>query len=371
MRQWWLLVGSVTLFVLSLLITVVFFFWFVYFLDAIQRKWKFYKSELKCLQRENFDIQQQTLVYNAKTEFVKNIFLFTLNLVEWLAFIFARFGYVVYFTHQFYEDEINNNQSLPLNEHSSFVVLNITTGNITIQYSVYSFLYLTNVFFVLSLILVASLCMFLAARIARKSWIKSNRIPHLIAFFLVCLIINQTLVSFCSSQIISNWFTTLLVTASFFIAIKQYKQLRMVIGWTIVDLFVYRKKGTMEKQIQMKRKFTRLFTIVCTGILILILSEFLSTIVHTLFLILRKKDTTGIDISLCKKSTFKLPVVKDIFTVLFYIKFAIELLGNLFIFIPYVVHGLSTMYAVMWRLYKGKTGYKTHFHIELRAPFIS
>ena len=371
MRQWWLLVGSVILSVLSLLTTVVFFFWFVYFLDAIRRKWKFYKNELRCLQGESFDIQQQTLVYNARTEFVKNIFLFFLNLVEWVAFIFARLAFILYFLHEFSQDEGNDHQSTHLDAQPFFSLINITTGSIKIKFSVYSFLFLTNDCFVLSLILMASLCMYLAARIARKSWIKSDKIPFLIAFFLVCLIINQILASFCSSHIFADWFTVILITASFIISLRQYRKLRMVIGWTIVDLFVYRKKRAMTKQVKMKQKFVKLFTIVWTGIILLILSQFLSTVVHTLMLILRKKDTTDIDFSLCKNSIFILPVINDIFAVIFYIKFAIELLGNLFIFIPYVVHGLSTMYTVMWRLYKGKTGYKTHFHNELRSPLIS
>ena len=370
MNQWGLLSVVVTLFIVSLLTTFVFCFWYVYLLDVIRRKWKFYKNEFRCLQQGASDIQQQTLAYNAKTEFVKNILLFFLNQTEWMAFIFARIGNILFFTLEFYHDEINHYHSLHFNVFSFISVFNITTVEINIEFSVFSFLFLTNICFVMSLILVASLCMYLSARIAQTSWIKSNKIPHLIFFFLLCCIINQLLAVFCSTQIIADWFAALLVITSFCIALKQYMKLQMVINWKIVDLGICHDKRSMMKQIRIKRKFTRLFTLISTGIFLLSSSQLLNTFIRTLMLILREKDNTNFDISLCKKSIFTLPMDNYIFWLLFRVIFAIEMLGNLFIFIPYVCDGLSTMYLMMWRLCKGRTGFKTHFHNEIHAPLI-
>ena len=71
-----------------ILYTVVFLFWFIYLIDAIKRKRGYYKATLRCLERE-FDPHQQTLAYNAKTELVKFVFLFCLNLIEWIGFTAA------------------------------------------------------------------------------------------------------------------------------------------------------------------------------------------------------------------------------------------------------------------------------------------
>ena len=369
MNQWWLLVGSITLLIVSLLTTVVFCFWFVYLFDAIRRKWKFYKNELRCLQQGTSDVQQQTLAYNAKTELVKNILLFFLNLTEWMAFIFARVGYIYHFIHEIFQ-EGNHHQSVYLIADSFFAVLNITTGTIKLKFSFLSFLFLTNIFFVMSIILVASLCMYLAARIGRKSWIKSNRIPHLIVFFLVCSIINHLLASFCSSLIVSHWITVLLVIASVCIALKQYRKLKMVMGWTIVDLYVCRKKTSMAKQVKIRRRFTRLFTLIWTGIFLLSLDQFLGTIIKTLMLIFRQKNTTSFDISLCESIYFLTPTFKDILFALFACKFVLGGVGASFIFISYIGYGLFTMCIMLWRLYRGKTEYKTHYHNEIYAPLI-
>ena len=96
---------------MSILLTFVFCLWFVYLLNTIRRKWKFYKNELRCLKQGTNGVQQQTLAYNAKTELVKNIMLFFLNLIEWIAFIIARMGYMIYFA----EKLLHHSQSRDLN----------------------------------------------------------------------------------------------------------------------------------------------------------------------------------------------------------------------------------------------------------------
>ena len=75
--------------VLGILTTIVFCFWFVYLLDALRRKWKIYRRVLKCLQEGVLDLQQHMLIHNSKTELVKNVFLFFMNIVEWSGFLLA------------------------------------------------------------------------------------------------------------------------------------------------------------------------------------------------------------------------------------------------------------------------------------------
>ena len=50
---------------------------------------------------------------------------------------------------------------------------------------------------------------------------------------------------------------------------------------------------------------------------------------------------------------------------------SIVLIGSLFIFVPYTGYGLCTMFVILWRLLKGKTGYRTHFPVQLIVPLIS
>ena len=65
------------------LYTFVFCFWFIYLVDAMKRKRSFYKATLRCVEGES-DPHEQMLAYNAKTQLVKFVFLFVLNLVEWV-----------------------------------------------------------------------------------------------------------------------------------------------------------------------------------------------------------------------------------------------------------------------------------------------
>ena len=370
MHHLYLLIGSVTLLIVSILTTFVFCFWSVYLLDAIHRKWKFYKNELRCLQQGTVDVQQQTLAYNAKTELVKNIFLFFLNLTEWLAFIIARIRYVVYFAHELSHEKQTDSQSF--NAYSFVNTINIKTEKIKMNQNtaLYSFFFLRNIFFVFGLIIVACLCMYLAARIARKSWITSNLIPHLIIFFLGCSVIDQVLASFCFSKLIADWFTVVLVAASLCISFTQYRKLEMVIDWTIVDLSLFDVRS-MKKQVKKKEIFTTMFTFIWVGVFLLSFSQLLDTILHTLFLAFREKNDSFLDINLCEISDFVYPAFNYIFRALLDVEFVMELIGNIFIFIPYGLHGLLKMYLIMWRFCGGKTGYRTHFRYGVNTSLIS
>ena len=255
-----LLFGLISLVVIAfvcLLTTIVFCFWFVYLLDAIRSKWKFYKNALRCLQQENFDSQQQILVYNAKTEFVKNVFLFVMNFIEWLALIFICVAYIIYIARVLIDcqegNTITNN-----NTNSSHYLMQMpciitkivafripSTGRV--------FISLAHNCAVLSLVLIASLCMYLANRFSQCSWISSANIPYLISLSILYQVVSQIIASFCSFLIIAELFNLFLFTVSTLFALKQYRKLLMVINWTIVDLRVSANNLLLKRQIRMKR----------------------------------------------------------------------------------------------------------------------
>ena len=369
MSQWWFLIFSVILGIISLLITVVFCFWFIYLLGAIRHKWSIYRAALRSFQQGECDDQQQMRAYNAKTELVKNVFLFFLNLVEWISCIFARIAYALNFTLQYSQPEINED-NYQNESQQFFAVLDIPQSNVKFSLSAYSFLFLPNNLLVLSLILVASLCMYLAARNARKSWIKSKYIPHLICSSILFLIAIQIIAIFCSIHILADFCNIVLVTISVIIALKQYMKLRMVINWTIVDLSITLRRKQLAKQVKMRQNFIRYFSLIWIGTFMLISCEYLRALLHTLVIIFRNDGITNISISLCENSHFSTPAINDILTVLFFSKFVLGMLGASFIFIPYIVYGLSTMCIILSRKYRGKTGYRTHYHNEVYAPLI-
>ena len=222
----------------------------MYLIEAIRRKWNIYRRALGCLQQGDCDLQQQILTYSSKTEFVKNVFLFFMNLVEWTGIMLAcilivptYIDYTQYLTHK--------NQSMIILGRSIYVYFSSNiSGTLFLESS--SFPNLHNISFVLSIILIASLCMYLAARYAQKSWIKSDKIPFMIGIFLVGEILTQIAASFCYTHVIAMWCDVLLLTASLIIAFQQYRKLIMIINWLIVDLKVCNNTTLLRRQIRMK-----------------------------------------------------------------------------------------------------------------------
>ena len=369
MLSWWMIACSILAASISLVTTIVFCFWSVYLIDAIRQKRKSYQKTILRIKEGYNDEQQHNLAYDAKTEYVKNIFLFIQNFVEWIAFIFARIGYVLYLIekyHHHYERPTHN-----ASEYISYGIQYTLQDETQSNYSfAYSFLFLPETLNVVSLTLLASLCMYLASRQARISWIKSTQIPYLIGFFLICCVIIQILASFCSLHVIADWFSAILMTVSFIIAFKQYRKLKMVINWSIVDLDVSQRKMLKNRQIKMKKHFTRIFMCIWAGFTLLLICTYLMAVFHTLVIVFHEVDNSPYPLSLCHRSTFSNPVFNIILSIIFYTKFIFGILGISCIFIPYVGYGLSTMCMVLWRLWKGRTGYRTHFHNQLRSPLV-
>ena len=355
-------------FLLLVFTTIVSCFWFIYLIEAIRRKWNIYRRALGCLQQGDCDLQQQILTYNSKTEFVKNVFLFFMNLVEWTGFVLAcilivpsYIDYTQYPTHK--------NQSMI--RLGIYVYFSSNSSGTLVSES-FNLPYLDNISFVLSMILVASLCMYLAARYAQKSWIKSDKIPFMIGVFLVGEILTQIAASFCYTHVIAMWCDVFLLTASLLIAFQQYRKLIMVINWLIVDLKVCNNRTLLRRQVRMKRNFTRILRLILTGAALVIMSQYVEDILLTSFIIFRENEHSSFYkyLSLCEFSHLSNPDVGYIFIILYWIKITLRLIGLSFILVPYIGYSLLAMCTILWRLCRGKTGYKTHYRNPLFVPLI-
>ena len=326
-----------------ILYTVVFWFWFIYLIDAIKRKRGYYKATLRCLERE-FDPHQQTLTYNAKTEFVKFVFLFCLNLIEWIRFNAAITTCIL--------NAVWDYQQEPSEKGKWYYKLQVPP----LPYNMCLVNFLTTL---------GSLCMYLSARYAQKSWIKSNRIPYWICFFLLSSIVSQILIIISHTHIIGMWCDEIIDVVCVIFAWKQYRKLDMVLRWFIVDLRVSGEMELLEKHVKMKHRFNRIFTTIWMAITCVLLASLIDLLSHTTQFILLKDNHSFLDKLL--NST----LLESIYTTIaFSITECIILVAFLFFFIPYIGYGLCTMSVLLWRLFRGKTGYRTHFPVHLTKSLI-
>ncbi|KAI6647897.1 hypothetical protein LOD99_8358 [Oopsacas minuta] len=332
------------------LYTIAFCFWCIYLFDAIKHKRRYYKSALRCLQGEH-DLHQKIKAYNAKTELVKYVYLFCMNLVEWIGVIFGLVAYLIPIIQE-YVNIASTNQ----------VYRGILWGHNLPD--------INNVSLMLNSILIGCLCMYLAARQAQKSWVKANRIPIIICIFLLCSTAIQIMVSISYIRIIGLWFDQVLVSIALMFAFKQYRKLKMVINWTIIDLQVMQRKKLLTEQIRMKRVFTITFCFIWIGALTILASDYIRAISRTIQVISREYDASVFYLSLCENSTYSHPDIGKGITILTGIDVLLGTIGCLIIFIPYTGYGLITMFVIQWRLCRGMTGYRTHFKNPLYAPLI-
>ena len=335
-----------------LVYTIVFCFWFIYLIDAMKRKRSFYKTTLRCIEGES-DPHEQILAYNAKTDLVKFVSLFCLNLVEWVGVSFCGIALVLHFVGD-YRQEFPANHSLSVPGEWD-TKLNIP--------------YIHNTCVVVTMAIIGSLCMYLSAKYAQRSWIISNGIPFWICFLLFSSIVAEILVTLCYTHIVGIWCDIMLVTLSVIFAWKQYKKLNMVLQWSIVDLRVSGDIKLLEKHVRMKRRFNRIFTTIWIGISCILVSEYTNVLSQTAQVILRMSTHSITGRFLCETTRYS-HFDSYLFAFLYLLEGSLTIIGSLFIFIPYISYGLCTMYVVLWRLFKGKTGYRTHFQVQLIAPLI-
>ena len=366
LQPWLIIICLVILILIYFLITIVFCFWSVYLLDAIKRKWKINRNALRCIQSGDNDSVQQIIVYDSKTEFVKYVFLFFMNLVEWLALVPGTTFFLLNYTKLIQENSPNYQSSV------NPEAFNNSTENSELYLNINSSLYyppIGNFFFLLGQSLVASMCMYLSKRFAQKSWIKSDKIPILIVTFTLYGILLQILSLFCTINLIASWFDRLCLTVAFIILLKEFRKLRMVVNWSIVDLKVSHNYSLLKRQIKMKKIFTKTFIVICVGVIFLLTSQFLYTIKLTMIIVLRDENNSSY-ISICECSHISHPEIISIFKVLNWLNLISGLIGGLIIVCQFIGYGLSTMCVILWRLIRGKTGYKTHFNNELFVSLI-
>ena len=354
-----------------LLTTIVFCFWFVYLLDAIRRKWKFFKNALRCLQQENFDSQQQILIYNSKTEFVKNVFLFVMNFIEWLALISSCIAYVINIAEITIlgcqeGNKVTNNITNP-SHYPIQIPCSIKIAAFRIPFLVLIFISLSQFCTVLSFVLISSLCKYLANRLSQCSWITSDNIPYIIALCILYQVVYQIIALFCSFLIIAEFANVFLLTVSTLFALKQYRKLLMVINWTIVDLRVSGNNLLLKKQIKSKKILIQVFTFIWIGSILVIVYQFIRFFLLLVLIVSQSYSSSEIDISLCQDSHTHIPVMTHIFYILSIANQILIIIGIVIIYTPYIGYGLSTMFVVLRRLYTGKSAYRTHYRNPLYA----
>ena len=318
----------------------------------MKRKRIFYKTTLRCVEGES-DPHQQMLAYNAKTELVKFVSLFCLNLVEWGGVTFWGISLILHFIGD-YKQEFPRNHSLSVPEEWE-TKLNIP--------------YFHNTCVLVSMAIIGNLCMYLSAKYAHKSWIKSNRNSLWICFFLLNSVGTQFLVIICYTHIIGIWCDIMLLTLSVIFAWKQYRKLNMVLQWSIIDLRVKGDIELLEKHVRMKRRFNRIFMTIWIGVSCILVSEYMNVISQTAQILLRMSNHSFTGRLFCETALYS-HLDSYVFAFLYVLEGSLTIIGSLFIFIPYIGYGLCTMYVLLWRLFKGKTGYRTHFHVQLITPLI-
>ena len=323
----------------------------------MRRKWKFYRNASDCLERDENN-QEEIVAYNAKTEFTKYVFLFVINLLEWVTMITVALNFIPNIILR-YDDIVSNGEHFvdwSDESDSSEQKDRIRHFLASLPFRNWSISCL-----ILSLVLIASLCMYLAARQAKLSWMKSNKFPYLIAFFLISLIVTQTISGIYSDVyiLIRELCYILLFISAFVILVKQYRKLLMVISWSIVDLKISGNIHLFKKQIQMKRRFKRVFKFIFTFYIILLPTFILALMLGVISVYLKQTDTI-------KRKTVEF--FHHTCYALYLVQCIIILMAFMFFYIPYNGFGISTMCVILWRLINGKSGYKTHFKNPVNTP---
>ena len=339
--------------VILVLVTIVFCFWCIYILDAIRRKWKFYRNSSNRLLERDGDSQEEILAYNAKTEFVKYVFLFFINLLEWATVVSMGFNFLPNLILEYYihspisHGNFSQDHELQHSKHEHIEMKHFLSS--------LPFFYWGICCIILSLVLIASLFMYLAARQAKLSWIKSNKVPYLIVFFLISLIITPTISAINSTTFTLTYlYNTLLLTLALLFLVKQYRKLLMVINWSIIDLQISGNTYLLQKQIRMRSRFTRIFKLFFIGYIFVLPTVILGMAVKLGLLFFEQRKSTRI-----------FEVYSDIYDVFYLVAIIVGLTGTMIMFIPYIGFGFSTMCRILWRLINGTTGYKTHFKYPL------
>ena len=344
-----------------LLVTFVYFFWFVYLLQDVINKRTYFKVALGRMQTPD-DSYQQHVVYNAETKYIRTLYLFSLNIVEWLALTFFTAAFVYLYLRIGQSCSSISNPGNHCSSHSLQTAL--------LNSSIYSNLIIFGYnLLLLSMTLIASLCNYLTARYAKKSWIKSDRIPYFTTLVLVIMLVAQILTLFCFLTLIVRYVHLVILAIALGVAIQQSRRLRMVIQWVIVDLEISKTDWySLKKFKEMNKRLKILFTILWLGVGFIFSSMFFGNIQIGTELILQLIFETNKFHSLCTLHNTYLPS---------YITTVFDLLVNLccltgitLVYTPYICSGMFTVSVLFWRRVSGKTGFETHYPNHLTAALI-
>ena len=109
----------------------------------------------------------------------------------------------------------------------------------------------------------------------------------------------------------------------------------------------------------MKRRFNRIFTAIWVGVSCALVANYIPLISQTTHILHNMGNQSFTDILICPSK-----VETKYVTILNWIEDIMTTIGSLFFFIPYIGYGICTMFVILWRLFKWKTGYRTHFHVH-------
>ena len=353
---------SSTIAMIYLVFLVAFCFWFLYLLQNIIQKRNIYKVAMRNIQ---FDQNSLSEAYKAETELVKNIFLFIMNIVELLSITIV----VIPATFQSSaQDERNDGINVSIGNYSQ--ELNIyKLANLSFRSNIVDILNnklllycntLGLAVFTLSLTLITSLCTYLTARYANKSWIQASRIPYYFGIVVITLLIMQVCALICSLTIVTRFGYWIFHDILFLLFIRQSKKLRMVLNWTIVDLRISKRNRTLRLKLEREiRKFTRLLHMIGTGVFLLLMSEFISDVITLVVVVKQNMESTDPNLCSIIEEKFDAPDISILLTNT--ISNSIFTVGISLVIIPYVFVAYYTLCIAVWRRVRGRTGYRTHF----------
>ena len=354
----YLLWGIVCAGIYGLFLTA-FCFWFLYLLQAIQRSWNTYKASMRTLDTSS-DFQETA--YNAKTEFVKNVFLFFLNIVELIAFSSILISGLVTLigVESNYRNEREVNETFA---HQFNALYNQSVEYLNWNININVFLYIntmTRNLFILSISTLTCLCIYLTSRYAQKSWIKSTNIRYYLGITVISVVVIQICTMICEFTVIVKAIHCIFEVVLFGLLIKHSRRLKMVISWTIVDLNISKTSKTLlDRLTRIQKNFVRSMTLLCFGVSLLILTDIFYALLVIFNILWDNIYFERNNFNFCK---IRFHPISDNITragnVILNISFSI---GSACIFTPYISIGLYRLSVVLLRRAKGQTGYQTRF----------
>ena len=350
-------INSLSTVMIFLVFIVAFCFWFLYLLQNIIQKRNSYKVAMRNIQ---YDQNSVSVAYKAETELVKNTFLFIMNVVELLSIIII----IVPATFLTSTSDVGSNDT-----HVGFYILakQSLTTNVVDTLNNKLLLYSNTLgiaVFILSLTLITSLCTYLTARCANKSWMQTTYIPYYIAIVLITLLMMQVCTMICSLTVITRFGYWIFQNIIFLLLVRQSKKLKMVLNWTIVDLRISQINRTLRLKLERElRKFSRLLHLLWTGIFLLLLSESILSVIIVITVV--KQNIGSTDLKLCSIKEDKFDTNDDFLILTNFISNTVFCAGISLIVIPYILVGYYTLCVAVWRRVRGRTGYRTHFRNPL------